>query len=217
MASTVQGALEALVSAINDVTVGVMQDGSITTAKLASSAVSTAKVADGAVTTDKLAGSAVTAGKLASNAVETAKINDGAVTEAKIAAAAVTNAKLGAGAVKTANLAAEDDLLVPLNKGGTGAKTAAAARTALGAQVAINVTSATLTGGDSWVSKSQDLTISGMTADSRFVAAPSDATSWDRADDAGLKPPTAGAGKLTFVCDDAPASGEDITVTVYWW
>jgi microcystin-dependent protein len=55
----------------------VIDDGDVTTAKLA----------DGAVTADKLGAGAVATAKLADGAVATAKLGDGAITAAKIAAA----------------------------------------------------------------------------------------------------------------------------------
>lgn len=84
--------------------VGVVADGSITTAKLENSSGSS----DG-VTTAKIATDAVTAAKLASNSVVTASIVDSTgssdgVTTAKIADDAVTAAKLASNAVVTASI-----------------------------------------------------------------------------------------------------------------
>ena len=64
---------------------GGVEDGSITTAKLAGSAVTTQKIASSAVTTPKIADGAVIASKLYDQAVSTQKIGDGAVTMEKIA------------------------------------------------------------------------------------------------------------------------------------
>ena len=58
-------------------------------------AITTNKIANGAVTSDKLANSAVTSDKLADGSVTTNKIVNGAVTSDKIANSAVTIAKLG--------------------------------------------------------------------------------------------------------------------------
>lgn len=212
-AASVQGALEELKEAIDSATTGQLPSGSVSTAKLANLAVTTEKLGELAVATAKLADAAVTAAKLAAGAVETAKLADGAVTEGKIAAAAVSAAKLSAGAVTTEKLA--DDLLVPIAKGGTGGTA--------GAQVPINAEVVTLTGGttNAWAQAgtvyTQDVEITGMLANSKFVASPADPSSWDIALDANLKSPTAGTDKLTFVCDECPASGKDISVTVYWW
>lgn len=211
-AANIQAALEALKSAIDGATTGALPAKSVTEAKLADLAVTTAKIGEKAVTTGKLNDLAVTAEKIAAGAVETAKLADGAVTEAKLAAASVTGAKIGAGAVGTANLA--EGLLVPLQKGGTGAATAAAARTALGAQGEIQVFHGTLTVAG-WTNKAQSLTAEGMTEGSEFVASPSTAAGWAAAADATLYPPTAGNGTLAFTCEEVPAA--DIPVTVYWW
>ena len=211
-AATVQGALEELKVAIDNATTGRLPNGSVSTAKLANLAVTTEKLGELAVATTKLADAAVTAAKLAAGAVETAKLDDGAVTEEKIAAAAVSAGKLSAGAVTTEKLAA--GLLVPIAKGGTGGATAEAARTALGVQKTLNKATFSLPV-SGWESKSQAAVITGMTEDSEFVAAPSDAASWSAAADAMLYPPTPGEGTLTFTCDETPAAA--INVTVYWW
>lgn len=91
-----------------------INDGAVTTAKLAGSAVTTAKINNSAVTTakinnlavteGKIADGAVTTNKLGSSAVTTAKINNGAVTADKLASSAVTSAKIGSGAVTTAKI-----------------------------------------------------------------------------------------------------------------
>lgn len=64
--------------------VGVLSDGSVTTAMLA----------DGAVTTPKLAAQAVTTAKIADGAVGYAQIADGAVTAGKIEAETITNEEI---------------------------------------------------------------------------------------------------------------------------
>lgn len=91
-----------------------IEDGSITTAKLANSAVTGAKIANNAVTTakisdlnvttGKLAGDAVTATKIAASAVTTDKIANLAVTSAKIAANSITSSELAGGAVQATHI-----------------------------------------------------------------------------------------------------------------
>ena len=212
-AATVQAALAEIYTALGNATTGSLPNGSVTEAKLANLAVTTAKLGGLAVTTAKIADAAVTAAKLAANAVETAKIADSAVTEAKIAAGAVTNGKLAAKAVGTENLA--DELLVPIGKGGTGATSAAAARSALGAQVEIQTATFTLTVAG-WNNKSQTVALNGITAASKFVASPSTAEGWSAAANAMLYPPTVSTdGALTFTCESVPTGA--IEVTVYWW
>ncbi len=214
-ATTVQAALEALHSAITEAHEPV--DGSVTTAKLAANAVTTDKLLDNSVTATKIKDGEVGANELAANAVATAKIVNGAVTTDKLAGAAVTNQKLASEAVGTDNL--KSDLLVPVSKGGTGSTTAEAARQQLGAQGLIQNSSFSLTVAG-WTARTgggytQTVTVTGLTANSMFVASPSNEAGWKVAQDANLFPPTAGAGTLTFTCEELPADA--ITVTVYFW
>ena len=74
-----------------------IEDGEITTAKIAALAVTAAKIASDAVTTAKILDANVTDAKLASDSVTTVKILDSNVTTAKIADGAVTQAKLATG------------------------------------------------------------------------------------------------------------------------
>jgi len=95
--------------------VGVVADGSISTAKLATDAVTTAKILNANVTADKLASDAVTtakilnanvtADKLATDAVTTVKITNLNVTTDKIANDAITSAKIDDDAVIAAAIA----------------------------------------------------------------------------------------------------------------
>ena len=95
------------VMAFSESSVGVVADGSITTAKLENSSgssdgVTTAKIATDAVTQAKIADDAVGADQLASNSVVTASIVDSTgssdgVTTAKIADDAITLAKMASG------------------------------------------------------------------------------------------------------------------------
>jgi len=90
--------------------VGVVADGSITTAKLENSSgssdgVTTAKIATDAVTTAKILNANVTADKLATDAVTTVKITDLNVTTGKIANDAITSAKIDDDAVIAAAIA----------------------------------------------------------------------------------------------------------------
>ena len=74
---------------------GLIQNGTITNAKIANAAIDSLKVADAAIATAKIADGAIT----------TAKIQDAAITSAKIQDAAITSAKIGYGEIKTANIA----------------------------------------------------------------------------------------------------------------
>ena len=213
-ATKLNAALEELKDAVDEATIGTLPNGSVTTAKIQDGAVSSAKLGASAVSTEKIADGAVTNAKLGAKAVKKANIDDGAVDSAQIADGAITSNKLGTNeAVKTSNLTS--DFVLPAGKGGTGTTT--------GAQAPIKKATVTLLGGttDAWAQDgtvyTQDAAITGMLATSEFVASPADPASWDLALDANLKPPTAGADKLTFVCDECPAAADDITVTVYWW
>lgn len=87
------------------VTTTKIADTAVTTAKLATSAVGTAQIADLAVSTAKIADSGVTTAKINALAVTDAKIADNAVTTAKINALAVTTAKIADANVTTAKIA----------------------------------------------------------------------------------------------------------------
>ena len=73
-----------------------LQEGAVTTAKLASDAVTSVKITDGAVVESKLAAGSVTTSKLGADAVTGAAILDGSVTTSKLAGASVTRSKLAA-------------------------------------------------------------------------------------------------------------------------
>jgi len=82
-----------------------VDDGAVTTAKIADGAVTTAKIVDGAVTTTKLADGAVTTIKVLDGTVSTSKLADGAVTTLKVADNAVTTLKIANGAVTYSKIA----------------------------------------------------------------------------------------------------------------
>ena len=94
-------------------------------------------VANGAINTIKLADAAVTTLKLADQSITTAKLADASVTTGKLADASVTDAKIVtvSGSKVTGNIAGNATNVtgvVAIANGGTGAVTAAAARTNLG-------------------------------------------------------------------------------------
>ena len=68
-------------------------------------AITTAKLAPAAVTTDKITNAAVTSAKIAPSGVETSNIKDAAVTTPKLGDASVTRAKAAAGVVTSRDLA----------------------------------------------------------------------------------------------------------------
>ncbi len=121
-------------SAINTIK---LADAAVTTLKLADQSVTTSKLADYSVTSTKLADLSVTSGKLVDASVTTAKIADANVTTAKLADESVTDAKIVmvTGSKVTGNIAgsaANVTGTVAVANGGTGATTAAGARTNLG-------------------------------------------------------------------------------------
>jgi len=89
----------------NTVTTAILQDDSVTQAKIAAGAVGSTELAANAVITSKIADSQVTNAKLANGSVQTSIISDSAVSTGKIADDAVTNAKIANGAVQTSQLA----------------------------------------------------------------------------------------------------------------
>lgn len=128
------------------------------------------------------------------------------LTDGTQSTASIPVGAIGDGTITVEMLA--NSFVLPASKGGTGRTT--------GAQTPIQVFSGTLTvAGWNSSTKKQDLAITGMTANSQFIAQPNNKAGWIAAQDANLYPPTAGTGKLTFECETIPA--EAIPVTVYWW
>jgi hypothetical protein len=82
-----------------------IQDGIVTTLKLADDAVTQAKVAVDAIGSAQLEAGAVLEAKLAANAVTTGKLADAVITETKLADDAVTAAKVAVGAIGSDQLA----------------------------------------------------------------------------------------------------------------
>jgi predicted phage tail protein len=82
-----------------------IQNGAVTTDKLAANSVVAAKIAAGAVVAGKIAADAVTANEIAANAITAPKISAGAVTTQKIAAQAVTANEIAARTITAERLA----------------------------------------------------------------------------------------------------------------
>lgn len=99
----------------NSVGTDAIQDGAVTTVKIADDAVTSEKIADGTVTADDLATGAVTSDEIADGSVMTEDLADGSVTSEKIgdgevaaedlATGAVTEDKIAEGAVTSAAVA----------------------------------------------------------------------------------------------------------------
>lgn len=143
------------------------------------------------------------------SAVVTITLTDGTPASATIPLATPAD-----GSITVAKLAS--GFVLPVANGGTGANTPSGALTSLGAQAAINeFTGALLPGSWNSSTKKQALSITGMTATSKFIAQPDDKAGWIAAQGATLYPPVPGSDTLTFECEAIPSA--DISVTVYWW
>ena len=86
------------------VSTDLIDNGAVTSAKIADGTIATADLSGGSVTTAKIANLNVTEGKIAANAVTTAKIKDANVTTAKVADGAITSAKILDGTIAEADL-----------------------------------------------------------------------------------------------------------------
>lgn len=85
--------------------VGVLSDGSVTTAMLADGAVTTAKIADGAIIDKKIANYAVGTNAIQNNAINASKIVDRAVGRSKIGLKVIDRANIADGGISTVNIA----------------------------------------------------------------------------------------------------------------
>ena len=85
--------------------VGVIADGSVTTAMLADGAVTTVKIADGAITDKKIANYAVGTNAIQNNAINASKIADRAVGNTKIGLKVINRTNIADGGISTVNIA----------------------------------------------------------------------------------------------------------------
>lgn len=85
--------------------VGVLSDGSVTTAMLADGAVTTAKIADGAIIDKKIANYAVGTNAIQNNAINASKIVDRAVGRSKIGLKVIDRTNIADGGISTVNIA----------------------------------------------------------------------------------------------------------------
>lgn len=100
--------------------------------------------------------------------------------------------------------------ITTVKNGGTGADTAAAALTNLGAQAKHMTATATLSA-SGWSNLAQTVSVSGVTSDNTAIVSPAAASHVAYAE-ANVRCTAQASGKLTFTCDDVPSA--DLTVNV---
>lgn len=99
---------------------------------------------------------------------------------------------------------------VPIESGGTGASTAEAALTNLGAQTKHMTKTATLST-SGWSNNTQTVSVSGVTGTNTVIVSPAPASHAAYAE-ANVRCTAQASGKLTFTCDDVPTA--ELTVNV---
>lgn len=97
-----------------------LADGAISTAKLADSSVNSAKIGTDVIVAEDLAANSITVSELTDGAVSTAKIADDAVTESKVADSAITNDKILTGTMSPQKLEYRDYFRFRLTSAVTG-------------------------------------------------------------------------------------------------
>lgn len=205
VADTVQEALQALFTALQDVALGDIPDGSIGTTKMADDAITEDKLEDGAVTTVKLADGAVTVNKIGTGAVTTAKLGNASVTSEKIAAGAASDGKIGAAAVGTDNLKASAittakiaDANVTTDKLANGAVTYVKTSDVQQKHTTVeNVAIAPIAAGDAI-----PVYVSGVTASNTVIVSPAPA-SFIKWRDCGVRCSAQSANYLAFTAESA--------------
>lgn len=202
-ATTIQAALEELLTTISGIVVGQLGDDSVETGMLQSDCVTEPKLADAAVTSDKLASGAVETGKIADGAVTTDKLSSGAATTAKIADAAITEAKISTGAVTNGKLGAGAVTETKIADGAvTYAKTSGVQQAHTATTVSVPAIAA---GGTVTVS------VSGVTASNTVLVTPAPASflTWRNC---GVRCTAQAAGSLTFAAESA--TGASLTANI---
>lgn len=93
-------------SKIEDLPITEIEDGSITTKKIAANAITTEKLNAGAITAEKIDAGAINAGHISAGTItaNSAIIDDAAITNAKIANGAITKAKIEDAAIDSAKI-----------------------------------------------------------------------------------------------------------------
>ena len=101
---------------------------------------------------------------------------------------------------------------IPIARGGTGATTASAARSALGAQATVvNKTGSLTVAG--WSGSTQVLSVTGVTSSRCVIVAPAP-DSLEAYAAAGVKCTAQASGKLTFTCQSVPTAALTVNVAI---
>ena len=101
---------------------------------------------------------------------------------------------------------------LPIARGGTGASSASAARSALGAQATVVKKTGSLTVAG-WSSKTQTLSVTGVTSSSCVIVAPAP-DSLEAYAAAGVRCTAQASGKLTFTCQSVPTAALTVNVVI---
>lgn len=101
---------------------------------------------------------------------------------------------------------------LPLTRGGTGATTATAARSALGAQATVKTRTGSLTVAG-WSNKKQTISVTSVSASNCVIVAP-DPSSLSAYVAAGVRCTAQASGKLTFTCQSVPTAALTVNVAI---
>lgn len=126
---------------------------------------------------------------------------------------AIAPADIGAAAASHSHSAGDiTSGTLPLTRGGTGATTAAAARSALGAQATVKTRTGSLTVAG-WSNKTQIISVTGVSASNCVIVAP-DPGSLSAYVAAGVRCTAQASGKLTFTCQSVPTAALTVNVAI---
>ena len=126
---------------------------------------------------------------------------------------AIAPADIGAAAASHSHSAGDISKgTLPIARGGTGASSASAARSALGAQATVVKKTGSLTVAG-WSSKTQTLSVTGVTSSSCVIVAPAP-DSLEAYAAAGVRCTAQASGKLTFTCQSVPTAALTVNVVI---
>ena len=126
---------------------------------------------------------------------------------------AIAPADIGAAAASHSHSAGDiTSGTLPLTRGGTGATTATAARSALGAQATVKTRTGSLTVAG-WSNKTQIISVTGVSASNCVIVAP-DPGSLSAYVAAGVRCTAQASGKLTFTCQSVPTAALTVNVAI---